>query len=803
MELPLSIRKEIERRIKNKEKLDEVTKKVYEEYKRMMYTPEEPIGVITAQSLSEPATQMSLDYNEKILIKREGVVEPIEIGRFVDELMEKFPHVKENESEILDIPNHINIFVYSLDQDEKLKLKRIRSVIRHKSPRKLLKIKTASGRKIVATDHHSFVIRYNNTIIPISGKQLKIGDRIPVMKFLPENCLSEIRINPYVVHSECLTDTLQLDSLFGEFIGAYLSEGNSTRYFVSMNECDNFRGFSKGHEMHINSSLLSKFLRETCGTGSKNKKIPKFAFSANEEFVSALLRSYFDGDGSINVNRKMIIVHSNSEELVDGIKLLLTRFGIFANKHIDKKQFYLTIPYRYAPIFLEKIGSNILEKRRKLEKLAKLAERFWNSRSQDFIDEINGFGDIFYQIAEKLGLPKRYVNNFTKRQKIGRTTLHRYIKLFEKISKEKNVNISTELAVLRRMFDSDVLWDRVDEITYIKARSPYVYDISVDGLETFTTFDGIITHNTMRTYHFAGTAGIQVTLGLPRLIEIFDAKKEPETPTMTIYLEKGYQSKEKAKAIAEDIKELKLRNFVISDVIDLINLTIKCNLDVKKMKSYGIDTKEIVKHIKLKNVDIKTKDDELIVISKKTDNVNLHKLKYRLLESHIKGVRGILQAVVSKENDEWVITTLGSNLKKVLEIEGVDKTRTTCNNPFEICEVLGIEAARNAIIKEAVDTIEEQGLGVNIRYVILLADLMTFNGKIMGIGRYGIAGNKESVLARMAFEETKKHVIEAGITGLRDPMKGPIENIIVNQVIPMGTGAFTLIGKIGKKNDKK
>jgi DNA-directed RNA polymerase subunit A" len=442
-------------------------------------------------------------------------------------------------------------------------------------------------------------------------------------------------------------------------------------------------------------------------------------------------------------------------------------------------------------------------KRRKLEKLAKLAERFWNSRSQDFIDEINGFGDIFYQIAEKLGLPKRYVNNFTKRQKIGRTTLHRYIKLFEKISKEKNVNISTELAVLRRMFDSDVLWDRVDEITYIKARSPYVYDISVDGLETFTTFDGIITHNTMRTYHFAGTAGIQVTLGLPRLIEIFDAKKEPETPTMTIYLEKGYQSKEKAKAIAEDIKELKLRNFVISDVIDLINLTIKCNLDVKKMKSYGIDTKEIVKHIKLKNVDIKTKDDELIVISKKTDNVNLHKLKYRLLESHIKGVRGILQAVVSKENDEWVITTLGSNLKKVLEIEGVDKTRTTCNNPFEICEVLGIEAARNAIIKEAVDTIEEQGLGVNIRYVILLADLMTFNGKIMGIGRYGIAGNKESVLARMAFEETKKHVIEAGITGLRDPMKGPIENIIVNQVIPMGTGAFTLIGKIGKKNDKK
>lgn len=308
------------------------------------------------------------------------------------------------------------------------------------------------------------------------------------------------------------------------------------------------------------------------------------------------------------------------------------------------------------------------------------------------------------------------------------------------------------------------------------------------------------TQMTMRTYHFAGTAGIQVTLGLPRLIEIYDAKKEPETPSMTIYLGSEYSTKEKkAIEIAKKIKEVKLRDFVVSHVIDLINLTVTCQLDVEKLKKFDLEPKNLVKHIKLKNIDIEVKGKELIALSKKTESVNLHKLKYKLLESHIKGVKNISHVIVSKdEKGEWVISTLGSNLSKILDIEGVDSTRTTCNNPFEIYDVLGVEAARNAIIKEAISTIEEQGLGVDVRYVSILADMMTSRGRIMGIGRYGIAGSKDSVLARMAFEETKKHIISAAIEGMKDPLRGHVENILMNQVIPMGTGAFTLVGRMPK-----
>ncbi len=304
------------------------------------------------------------------------------------------------------------------------------------------------------------------------------------------------------------------------------------------------------------------------------------------------------------------------------------------------------------------------------------------------------------------------------------------------------------------------------------------------------------TQMTMRTYHFAGTAGIQVTLGLPRIIEIFDARKELATPTMEIHLLENHQTPEKAKKVAENIKEVKLKDLLVSNVIDLTNLEIICRIDPKMLKELELDMEAIKKSIRLKKVKVDTKGHELRVSSTTLDVKNLHKLKYKLLELHMKGIKGVTQAIISKENDEWVINTLGSNLKKVLKIEGVNPRKTTCNNIFEVMDVLGIEAARNAIINQAKYTLDEQGLHVDVRYIMLLSDLMTFTGSIKAIGRYGIAGEKNSVLARAAFEETKKHLISASITKSSDDLSGIVENIMMNQVIPAGTGSYNLIGSI-------
>ncbi len=323
------------------------------------------------------------------------------------------------------------------------------------------------------------------------------------------------------------------------------------------------------------------------------------------------------------------------------------------------------------------------------------------------------------------------------------------------------------------------------------------------GVVTAQSLSEPATQMTMRTYHFAGTAGIQVTLGLPRLLEIFDARKEPKTPTMTIFIKEDYQDLEKVKKIAEQIREVKAKDAILSTTVDLTELLVRCRLNFKKLEELGIPKEKAGKIIKLRNVETKLEGDELIVRAKKADLKTIHKLKYSVLESHIKGIKGISQVVISKEGDEWVITTLGSNLAKVFEIEGVDYTRTYSNNIFEIYDLLGVEAARNAIMKQSKYTIEEQGLGIDIRYIMLLADLMTADGVIKAIGRYGISGQKASVLVRASFEETKKHLIGASVRGEVDLLKGTIENIMMNQVAPIGTGAFELVGRIPKPSEKK
>ncbi|MDD5416877.1 MAG: DNA-directed RNA polymerase subunit A'', partial [Candidatus Aenigmarchaeota archaeon] len=203
----------------------------------------------------------------------------------------------------------------------------------------------------------------------------------------------------------------------------------------------------------------------------------------------------------------------------------------------------------------------------------------------------------------------------------------------------------------------------------------------------------------------------------------------------------------------------------------------------------------------IKNVSIRVKTNSIVVTPKKEISVaDLQKLKAKLLKVHIKGVKNITQVIINQEESEWVLTTMGSNLAKIVEVPEVDITRTKTNNIHEVLKVLGVEAARNAILEEAAVTMKEQGLDVDIRHLMLVADTMTSDGKIKTIGRYGVAGSKGSVLARANFEETIKHLTKAAVTGERDTLDSIVENVMINQIVPVGTGMFDLIFKPKKKD---
>jgi len=306
------------------------------------------------------------------------------------------------------------------------------------------------------------------------------------------------------------------------------------------------------------------------------------------------------------------------------------------------------------------------------------------------------------------------------------------------------------------------------------------------------------TQMTMRTYHFAGSAGLQVTLGLPRLIEIFDSRKEPATPIMTVYFKKEFNNEKDVENFAKKIKEKKLRNLLDSVSLDLTNKKIQIKL--KKIKeSEKNETIEKIKE-KIKKINIKVREDNISIEPENHELSirDLQRLKKKILDLTVSGVNKIINVVVIKEGNDWIVKTFGSNLSHILKMDEVDYSKSYTNNLHEIQEVLGIEATREALIKEIRETMSQQGLNVDERHIMLIADIMVFTGEIRAVGRYGVAGMKSSVLTKAGFEETTKHLVRASVRNEEDNFKGIFENVMINQQVPVGTGMFDLVAKIGE-----
>ena len=305
------------------------------------------------------------------------------------------------------------------------------------------------------------------------------------------------------------------------------------------------------------------------------------------------------------------------------------------------------------------------------------------------------------------------------------------------------------------------------------------------------------TQMTMRTFHYAGVAEINVTLGLPRLIEVVDARRVPSTPMMQVYLEADVRNDPDAvQRIAAEIETTNLLDIADVDT-DLGAFQVVVTLDEKKMKRKGLNIEEVAEKLtKLKAADVATTPDGKIVLrpteGEERPYKTIQSIAAEAKKMQIKGITDIKRVVIRRETEGYVIYTEGSNLAKVMKIDGVDTTRTTTNNFREIYEVLGVEASRTAVMNEAYKTLSEQGLTVDIRHLMLVADVMTVDGTIRAIGRHGISGEKSSVLARAAFEITVNHLLEAGMIGEIDPLEGVAENIIVGQPVSLGTGAVTL-----------
>ena len=326
------------------------------------------------------------------------------------------------------------------------------------------------------------------------------------------------------------------------------------------------------------------------------------------------------------------------------------------------------------------------------------------------------------------------------------------------------------------------------------------------GIITAQSFGEPSTQMALNVFHSAGVAEMQITQGLPRLIEILDARKKPSTPTMEIYLDKEHNNEEESTLFAEKIKEVKLKEVVSEIAIDFTDKKLKIEINKEALRRAHMSIDSVVSVLSEK-IKARRKENSVILDLKENDFKEIYRIKEKIKESILSGIKGISQVLVVKRDKDYVVLTAGSNLADILKLKGVDEKKTTTNNVAEIEEVLGIESAREAIMNEIQKVLNSQGLDIDRRHLMLVSDAMTYTGSVKGITRMGIISEKSSVLARASFETPVKHFINATKTGTKDKLSSVIENIILNQPVPVGTGLPGLLvkvtGKLVQEKEKK
>ncbi|XP_067671207.1 DNA-directed RNA polymerase III subunit RPC1-like isoform X3 [Haliotis asinina] len=316
------------------------------------------------------------------------------------------------------------------------------------------------------------------------------------------------------------------------------------------------------------------------------------------------------------------------------------------------------------------------------------------------------------------------------------------------------------------------------------------------------------TQMTLKTFHFAGVASMNITLGVPRIKEIINASKTISTPIISAQLEVS-DNAEFARVVKGRIEKTVLGE--VSEYIEEVFLPDDCfiliKLDMDRIKLLKLEVTadsirdSLVKSkLGIKFPDVHIYNTDLLSVSahetsKSSMYYVLQNLKKHLPGVMIKGIPSVTRAVIHIDEKSNSLTLLveGDNLLEVMATPGVKGTATVSNNTFEVMKTLGVEAARSTIMNEIVYTMVNHGMSIDIRHVMLLADLMTFKGEVLGITRFGLAKMKDSVLMLASFEKTADHLFDAAYYGQTDSINGVSECIIMGIPMTIGTGLFKLL----------
>eukprot|EP00850_Spirogloea_muscicola_P020239 SM000210S06753 [mRNA] locus=s210:232591:242196:- [translate_table: standard] len=316
------------------------------------------------------------------------------------------------------------------------------------------------------------------------------------------------------------------------------------------------------------------------------------------------------------------------------------------------------------------------------------------------------------------------------------------------------------------------------------------------------------TQMTLKTFHFAGVASMNITLGVPRIKEIINASKNISTPIITVKLLSDMDVKA-ARLVKGRIEKTTLGEVAqhIKMILQPGQAYLSIKLDVQRIASLQLDiTATSVAQSIMSTPKLKIKQQASIhMVNNFKDRLMDQALLLPPLSTHalprviVKGIPTVERAVINDlSNGRYNLLVEGTNLAAVMGTEGVDYQETTSNHIMEAEHTLGIEAARTSIMNEIQYTMASHGMSIDARHTMLLADVMTYKGEVLGITRFGIAKMKDSVLMLASFEKTTDHLFDAAIHGRVNQIEGVSECIIMGIPMPIGTGLFKIRHRVNR-----
>ena len=446
----------------------------------------------------------------------------------------------------------------------------------------------------------------------------------------------------------------------------------------------------------------------------------------------------------------------------------------------------------------------------------------YNDRSDDSIDQKESIRDFLDTVQEYI---------YKKAYKLETTLIHLGIKELTSSLKERTGQDAERYSLADGIAKiSQAALDTFITLCLTKYARSKVQPGHAVGAIGAQSIGEPGTQMTLKTFHFAGVAGMSITQGVPRIKEIINASTNISTPVITCELSNKVVE-EAARIVKARVQKTYLRD-IISHVEEVWNpdmayISIKIDWETVNKLFIEITPSEIAtaiqKHKPFKwgkgGTHIHTTTHFIRVtvadpasskkrpVAKSTRNQKefferVQQVKTLIPDVVIKGYEGAERAIIKKnstpnENGQYECQLFveGYGLKDCMTTPGIEPYATKSNHVMEVRSVLGIEAARSTIISEIGSVMGS--MDIDPRHMQLLADVMTFKGDVYGITRFGLQKTRDSVLQLASFEKTPDHLFEAAAKGKIDRIEGVSECIIMGQSVGLGTGAMQVVRRLG------